>query len=106
MRMSATVGFYACFQARYMRWNISTGRISGDQITIRIPAQSQPALFVIGHYALHPAPKPRRMIRLTQMRQLVDDDVVDQRRWRLDQPPIEMNSPVGMARTPACSGIR
>ena len=78
MRTSATKGFYACFQALYKLGNISTGRNSGDQIEIRIPAQSQPVQFVIGHYGRYPAPKSRRMIRLAQMRQLVDDDVIDQ----------------------------
>ena len=57
--------------------------------------------FIIRDHGFHFRPKPTRMVLLRQMRQLVDDDIVDDLDRRHHQPPGEIHIPGRAAGTPA-----
>lgn len=50
---------------------------------------------------LHPGPEPGAVVHLLQMREFVRDDVVDDVRRGLDEPPVEADFAFGVAASPA-----
>ena len=46
------------------------------------------------------------MIRFAQMREFVDYHVIDERRRRLNQPPVEQDAAVGVTCAPTRPGVR
>ena len=55
----------------------------------------------LGAEPLHHPPESHRMVELLQMRELVRDDIVDHRRGRLHQAPVEAHLALGVAASPA-----
>ena len=62
----------------------------------------QPSLrsFVIRAGALHFPPKPRRMIHFPQVHDLVNQNIISDEGWRLDEPPIQGDRPASGTGTP------
>jgi hypothetical protein len=54
--------------------------------------------FVIRAGALHFPPKPRRMIHFPQVHDLVNQNIISDEGWCLDEPPIQRNRPSGIWR--------
>src|SRR5258708_2945664 len=62
-------------------------------------------LFVVGKRTRHPTPEAPRMIGFAQMRKLVYYNIVDQVWRHLNQFPVEVDTPIGVAGAPACFSI-
>lgn len=88
--------------------NISIGLQAGrswQEETIRIGAQPAAALQMVRQDPFDMAPETRRMVGFMQMREFMHDDIVEQFRRHMDQPPIQMDSAVRVAGAPAGTRI-
>jgi glyoxylase-like metal-dependent hydrolase (beta-lactamase superfamily II) len=66
------------------------------RIVLELPAQ----LGIVGHYATHGVPEAGAVVHDTQVAQLVDHDIVDDRRAKMDEAPVQADGAIRLRAAP------